>query len=116
MTQTVTVITRTKLKRLTSLEKGKDKVKASVREFDTDISHIFKEEEDLTYDGSKPNPKDWSEYLKYDPDFQEEFNGIINNSNVAVADSDFMPDVFDDTYLNMELSISRYGDGPDFVK
>ena len=116
LTQMGTVITRTKFQRLTSLEKGKDKVKASVSEFDTDISHIFKEEEDLTYDGSKPNPEDWSEYLEYDLDFQEEFNGIINNSNVAEADSDFMLDVFDDTYLNMELSISRDGDGPDFDK
>ena len=27
-----------------------------------------------------------------------------------------MPDVFDDTYLNMELEIPRDGDGPDFSK
>ena len=29
------------------------------------------------------------------------------------ADADFTPEVFDKTYLNMELEISRYGDGPD---
>ena len=32
------------------------------------------------------------------------------------ADADFMPDVFDDTYLNMELALPRDGYGPDFSK
>ena len=31
-------------------------------------------------------------------------------------DANFTPDVFDDTYLNMDLLIPRYGDGPDFAK
>ena len=76
-------------------------MKDSVSEFNTEISRRFKDEEDLTYDGSKPNPEDWSEYLEYDPDFQEEFDGIINDSNVREADANFTPDVFDDSYLNM---------------
>ena len=32
------------------------------------------------------------------------------------ADANFTPDVFGNTYLNMELAIPRYGDGPDFSK
>ena len=32
------------------------------------------------------------------------------------ADADFTPDVFDDTYLNMELTIPRDGDSPYFAK
>ena len=32
------------------------------------------------------------------------------------ADADFTPDVFDDTYLNMELDIPRHGDWLDFTK
>ena len=32
------------------------------------------------------------------------------------ADDDFTPDVFDDTYLNMELVIPRNGYEPDFAK
>ena len=63
MNQKGTVISRTIVQRLTSIEKNTNKVNASVSEFDTEISCHFKEEEDLTYDGSKPNPKDWSEYL-----------------------------------------------------
>ena len=57
-----------------------------------------------------------SDYFEYDPDFQEEFDSINNASNVTEANADFTPDVFDDTYLNMELEIPRYGDGPDFAK
>ena len=60
---------------------GYRKSKASVSEFDTEISRRFKKEEELTYDGSKSNPEDWSEYLKYDPEFQEEFDSIIKDSN-----------------------------------
>ena len=44
-----------------------------------------------------------SDYFEYDPDFQEEFDSINNASNVTEANADFTPDVFDDTYLNMEL-------------
>ena len=47
-----------------------DKIKAIVSEFETDISFRFKEDEDLTYDGSKPNPEECFEYLEYDPDFR----------------------------------------------
>ena len=32
------------------------------------------------------------------------------------ADADFAPDVFDDTYFNIELKISRDGDRTDFFK
>ena len=59
----------------------------------------------MTYGGSNPNPEDWYEYLEYDPDFQDQFDKIINNSNVLESDADFTPYVFDNTYLNMELAI-----------
>ena len=36
--------------------------------------------------------------------------------NVPEADANFTTDVFDNTYLNMDLSIPRYGDRPDFAK
>ena len=116
LTQKVTVISRTTVNRLTSLEKWIEKFKASVSDFDTEISLRFKEEEYLTYDGSKPNPEDWFEYLEYYPDFQETFDGIINDLNVPEADTNFMPDVFDSTYLKIELEIPIDGDGAEFSK
>ena len=45
------------VQRLTILEKEIDEVKASVSDFDSGISRRFKEEEDLTYDVSNPNPE-----------------------------------------------------------
>ena len=116
LTQSGTVISRTTVQRITNLEKETDEIKDSIKEFDAEISRRFKEEEELTYDGSKPNPEDWSEYLENDPDFQEEFDQIVNDPKVPEADDEFTPDVFDDTYLNMELAVPRDGDGPEFAK
>ena len=65
------VTSRMTVQRITNLEKQTDKVKAAINAFDSEISHHFKEEEDLEYDGAKPNPEDWSDYLQHDPDFQE---------------------------------------------
>ena len=78
LTQEGTLISRTTVQRLTSIEKETDEVKDSVSEFDTEISLHFKEGEDLTYNKSNPNPEDWSKYLEYDPGFQEDFDSIIN--------------------------------------
>jgi hypothetical protein len=111
-----TVISRTTVQRVTALEKETDEVKAAVVEFNSEISCRFKEEEDLTYDGAKPNPEDWSEYLQYDPDFQEEFDNIVNDPDISEADKDFTPDVFDDTYIDIELAIPRDTDGPEFAR
>ena len=118
LTQNATVISRTTVQRITNLEKETEEMKAGIKEFDAEISRRFKEEEvdDLGYDGAKPNPEDWTEYLQYDPDFQEEFNNIVSDPKLPEADSDFTPDVYDDTYLNMELAIARDGDGPEFAK
>jgi hypothetical protein len=93
-----------------------DEIKASTQEHGTEISRRFKEEEDLTYDGAKPNPEDWSEYLENDPDFQEQFDNIISELNIPAADDTFTPDACGDAHINMELAIPRDGDGPDFAK
>ena len=60
MTQKGKVISITTVQRLTSLEKETYEFKASISEFETEIRHRFKEEEDLTCDGSKQNTEDWS--------------------------------------------------------
>ncbi len=117
LTQSGTVISRTTVQRITNLEKETDEVKQSIAEFDTDINRRFKEEEkDLTYDGAKPNPEDWSEYLENDADFQEEFDNIVNDPTAPEADDSFTPDVFGDTCLNVELATPRDSDGPEFAK
>jgi hypothetical protein len=116
LTQGGAVISRTTVQRVTNLEKETDEIKASIQEYDTEISRQFKEEEDLTYDGAKPNPEDWSEYLENDPDFQEEFDNVISETNIPEADDTFTPDAHGDVCINMELATPRDGDGPEFAK
>ena len=58
LTQTGAVISRTTLQRITNLEKKTDEVRTSINEFDEEINRRFKKDEDLTYDGAKPNPED----------------------------------------------------------
>ena len=106
LTQSGTVISRTAVQRVTNPDKETDEVKQSINEFDVEVNRRFKEEEkDFTHDGAKPNPEDWSECLENDADFQEEFDRIVNDPNVPEADDSFTPDVFGDTYVNMELAI-----------
>ena len=70
---------------------------------------------DKGYVGDKPNPEDWSELLDTDEDFRDEFERIFNDDTILEA-NDHTPDILDDTYLNMELALSRDGDGPEFAK
>jgi hypothetical protein len=116
LTRTGTVISRTTVQRITNLEKETTELKEAIQEFDIEINRRLKEEDDPTYDGSKPNPEDWSEYLESDPDFQEEFDNISSDPTVPEADDAFTPDVFDDTYLHMELAVPRDGEGPEFAR
>ena len=37
----------------------------------------------------------------------EEFNKIVSDNNIKEADATFTPELFDDTYLNMELALAR---------
>jgi hypothetical protein len=90
LTKSGTVISRTTVQRVTNPEKESEEIKASIQDHNTEINRRFKEEEELNYDGAKPNPEDWSEYLENDPDFQEEFDDIVDDSNVPEADDDFI--------------------------
>ena len=47
--------------------------------------------------------------MDFDEDFQEEFNKIFSDNNIKEADATFTPEVFDNTYLNMELALPRDG-------
>ena len=115
LAKTGSVVSRTTVQKITNLEQETNEMKARLIEFDSAISKRFKEE-DLGYEGGKPNVEDWSEYLQHDPDFQEEFDNIVNDPNIPEADDTFTPDTYDDTYVNMELALQRDGDGPEFAK
>ena len=55
--------------------------------------------------GGNTKPGDWYEDLYHDPDFQEDFNKVKGDGIVKNADVSFTPDVSDDAYLNMGLTL-----------
>ena len=73
-------------------------------------------EQDLFLEGDKPSPSDWAELMDHDEDFAEEFGKITNNEDIPEADATFTPEVFNDTYLNMELALPRDEPGPEFER
>ena len=71
--------------------------------------------DDRGYEGSKPNPSDWTDLLDEDPDFKEEFQRIFDNPSIPEAD-EYTPSVLEDTYVDKELILPRDGEGPSFAK
>ena len=58
--------------------------------------------------------QDWNEYpVEEDLDFMEVFQHVINNQSMPEQDDNFTSDVFDDTYLHMEIALPRGGDQED---
>ena len=107
LTDKCTIISRTTVQRITQLEAQVDDNIARSKEFDEEIKRRLNED-DYPVDGDKTNPAEWAEYLGediYDKDFLEEFDFVVDNNEVKEADETFTPDVFDDTYLRMELAL-----------
>ena len=115
LTAQCTVISRTSVQRVTSLELQTDEQKERFKEFDAGIKLRLNEDE-LPLDGDKAKPEDWAAYVGYDKDFNDEFNFVVSDDGVKDADENFTPDVFDDTYLNMELALPKDGDENHFAK
>ena len=83
-------------------------------EFNNKIADKFKEGWIAT-EGDKPSLQEWADLLEEDEDFAAEFNRVFDNEDIAEADDEFDPDSFDH-YLNMELSIDRGGEHPQFAR
>ena len=77
-------------------------------EYDSETRRRFKKD-DFQVEGDKPNPEDWAEFVEFDEDFQKEFNKIISDNKIKEVDATFTPEVFDDTYLNIELALPKEG-------
>ena len=115
LTQQVTVISNTTVKRVTKLEYQTSYNKEIFHLFDAAISGSFNEEIVQT-EGAKPNPELWADIIGDDPDFAEEFQRIINDKDVPGADDNCDPQIYEDTYANMELAIDRGEYGPTFAR
>ena len=67
------------------------------------------------YEGSKLIPQDWADMLQEDPKFAKEFKRVFNNYDILESDY-FTPEVLEDTHVDMEITMSRYGECPKFLK
>ena len=115
LTKSGSIISRTTVQRVTNLELQVDETKAVFAELDAEIRRRFKEE-DLPVEGDKPDPVMWSDLIEQDEDFYNEFVRIVDDDDVPDADDAFTPDMFDDTYLNMELALDRGDEGPELAR
>ena len=107
LTVNCTVITRTTVQQVTSLEMQSTHMKERVQAFDEAIKAKIKDSDHTILEGGKTQPYDWTDYpFEEDPDFTEEFLEVISNNELKEADETFTPDVYD-TYLNMELAIPQ---------
>ena len=107
LTVNSTVIARTTVQRVTSLEMQQGHMKERTLAFDKAIRDKIKDSDHIILEGGKIQPHDWTDHpFEDDPDFTEEFHGVISHNEVKEADETFTPDVYD-TYLNMEQAIPQ---------
>jgi hypothetical protein len=66
-----------------------------VKDLLRDANHVIPQDRNIQL-------QDWNKFpVEDDPKFVEEFQNIVNNPEIPEEDSNFTPDSFNDTYLNM---------------
>ena len=96
LTENGMVVSRTTASRVTNIEAQTDKNKARITALDKAIQERLNDEAHVIVEGGKGNPKDWSEHpFDRDSDFQEESIHVVSNDEVAEADNEFLPDVYE---------------------
>ena len=104
------VVSRMNVSKVTNIRSQTDENKSSIAALYQAIQECLNNDVRIIVEGSKGKPKFWIEHpFDWDPDFQEEFNHIGFNEEVAEAGNDFSPDFYDVIYLNMELSLHKRG-------
>ena len=82
--------------------------------FNAEIAGSFNEEIVKT-ECAKPNLESWDEIIGDDPEFEDKFKIFVNDKDVPEADDNYDPDIYRDTYMNMQLAINQgeYGQSKD---
>ena len=111
LTSTGKVLSRTTVQRVTNLESKTDDTKTRMQTFTTLITERIGGNDLVVQDDMGHHVvdvDDWDDPA-YDMEFVQEFGRTINDPGIKEADQEFTPDVFDDTYLHMELALPREG-------
>ena len=108
LTEQGRVVSRTTVTRVTTLEQQEASTVRRCNEFDQGIKDKLHDSAHFIVDGGKTTPNDWDlPPLDHDPDFHAEFHEVVSNDEVKEADEEFTPEVFNDTYVNMEVAIPK---------
>jgi hypothetical protein len=108
LTVTGRVIARTTVQRVTSLELSTDEVKTQCKDYDQHVRDILRDPNHIIPHDDQTVIQDWNDFpIEEDPDFVAEFQDIVSDEELPDVDDSFTPDVFDDTYLNMEIALPR---------
>ena len=104
------VLSRTTVQRVTNLELQLDETKDRCTEFTSAITERLGNNDLIVQndDGEIMLPDDWDD-PSFNIEFVKEFGRSIIDPMLREADQEFTPDVYDDTYLNMELALPRNG-------
>jgi hypothetical protein len=117
LTVTGHVISRTTVQHVTNLELSTDEVKSSCKDYDQRVVERMKDENHIVQEEGGLQLQDWNEFpVEEDPDFVDEFQNVISDPEIPDEDENFTPDVFGDTYLNMEIALPRGGGDPEDVQ
>ena len=107
LTVNCTVIARTTVQRVTSLEMQLVHMKDRVQAFDEAIKAKIKDSDHTILEGGKTQPYNWTDHpFEEDPDFIEEFHDVISNNELKEANETFTTNFYD-MNLNMELAIPQ---------
>ena len=105
-----TVVSKMTVSRVTNIEAQTDKNTARATAFCKVLQKHLNANAHVMVERGKGEPKDFSgnHFNRY-PDFDQEFSHVITNEEVPEDDDNFSPDVYDDTYISMDLSVSKRG-------
>jgi hypothetical protein len=113
LTATGHVISRTTVQRVTHLELSTDEVKEKCKIHQQRIEECLKDENHVIQQNGL-HTQDWNKQtIEDDPDFIKEFQDVVSDPHISDEDEIFTPDIFDDTYLNMEIALPRGGGDPE---
>ena len=108
------MIAWTTVQHVTNLALSTVEVQHWCQHYDQHVTEILNDENHIIPDGNDIVLQDWNEYpVEGDPDFMEEFQHVVSDYSMPEQDDNFTPDVFDDTYLHMEIALPRGGDQED---
>ena len=110
LTEAGRVIARTTVQRVTNLELSTVEVQQRCQHYDERVTQVLNDENHVIPHDNDIVLQDWNDYpVDEDPDFVEEFQHVISDQSIPEQDDNFTPDVFDDTYLHMEIALPRGG-------